>query len=58
MKQKHIEASREVRLWIKDVIVPAAGFVTGLMLFPETREPMLRAGRNVKESIKNTFKKK
>lgn len=57
MTYKQIEASREVRLWIKEIVVPVVGFATTLMLFPETREPMLRAGRNVKESIKNKFKK-
>lgn len=57
MTYKQIEASREVRLWIKEVIVPVAGFATSLMLFPETREPILQAGRNVKEKIKHKFKK-
>ena len=57
MTYKQIEASREVRLWIKEVIVPVAGFATTLMLFPETREPIVQGARNVKNSIKNKFKK-
>lgn len=57
MTYKQIEASREVRLWIKEVIVPVVGFTTTLMLFPETREPIVQGARNVKNSIKNKFKK-
>lgn len=57
MTHKQIEAAREIRLWVKDVIVPAAAFATSLMFIPETREPILKAGRNLKESIKTKFKK-
>ena len=57
MTYKQIEASREVRLWLKDVIVPVAGFVTCLMWNKATREPIIKAFRDGKESIKNKFKK-
>lgn len=35
MKQKHIDASREVRLWLGQIIIPALGIT---IAFPETRE--------------------
>ena len=35
MKRKHIDAMREVRLWIGQVIVPAAGLLAVVMSNPE-----------------------
>ena len=35
MKQKHVDACREVRLWIVQVIVPTIVIMTA---FPETRQ--------------------
>lgn len=57
MTHKQIEASREVRLWIKEIIVPFAGFATCLMFNPETREPIVKGFKNAKQSIKSKFKK-
>ena len=57
MTYKQIETSREIRLWIKDVIVPATVFVGTLLCIPETREPIVRTCSNVKQSIKSKFKK-
>lgn len=57
MTYKQIEAAREARLWIKDVIIPTVTFVGTLLLIPETREPIVRACGNVKQSIKSKFKK-
>lgn len=55
MKYKHIEASREVRLWIGQVIVPAV--VGGLMIFsnPEAREWVGDKASAAKTAIKNKF---
>lgn len=55
MKQKHIDASRELRLWIIQVILPAVGIV---MMVPETREKALAKAEEMKESIKAKFAKR
>ena len=36
MKQKHIDAAREARLWIAQIIAPLAGVV--IMASPEARK--------------------
>lgn len=56
MTYKQIEASREVRLWIGQVIVPATALV--LAVSPEARQTVVRKAESVKNSIKRRFKKK
>ena len=56
MKRKHIEASREARLWIGQVIVPVGGIVIGL-LTTEAKYRIALKFKNFKESIKRKFKK-
>lgn len=56
MTYKQIEASREARLWIRQVIVPAvvgAGAATVLTLHPELKD---KAKKKI-SSIKSKFKK-
>ena len=55
MKQKHIEASREARLWIGQVIIPAATAV--LMISPEAREWTVQKVQNTVHRIKSKFSK-
>lgn len=38
MKRKHIDAARETRLWIEQIIVPMATAIVTVMSIPETRE--------------------
>jgi hypothetical protein len=54
LKYKHIDASREVRLWIGQVIVPAC--VAGLIAWsnPKVRTYV----HDVKDKIKSKFRKK
>ena len=54
MKQKHIDASREARLWLRDIIIPA--FV-GVMMIPEAREACKAKAEITKQKVKNFFKK-
>lgn len=54
MKQKHIDASREARLWLSQIIIPIVGIV---MMVPETREKALAKAQEMKESIKAKFGK-
>lgn len=57
-KRQRIDASREVRLWIGQVIVPG---VVGLMaidqMHPELKYKVSDKYRDVKSNIKNKFKK-
>ena len=54
MTYKQIEASRELRLWIGQVIVPAAvGVATILALHPELKEKAKDKFVEVKNKFKN-----
>ena len=49
MTHKQIDASREIRLWITQVIIPAFGVA---MMIPEAREAVVTKARDVKDKIK------
>ena len=55
MKQKHIDAARELRLWIRDIIVPVA---VGTLMIPDAREAVVDKYREISYNIKSKFKKK
>ena len=55
MKQKHIDASREARLWLSQIVLPIVGIV---MMVPETREAALNKAEDLKKSIKAKFAKR
>lgn len=57
MTYKQIETSREIRLWITQVIVPAGIVVSTAMSIPEVREPVVKKVKKVKETIKQKIKK-
>lgn len=58
MTYKQIEASREARLWITQVIVPALGMATALVAtVPEFREAVVTKAKVVKSKIKNKLRK-
>ena len=57
MTYKQIEASREVRLWLTQVVIPATAVVATAMSIPEVREPVVGKIKNMRESIKQKFKK-
>lgn len=58
MTYKQIQAAHEVRMWIKDVIIPAAGVGVVLAANPETRKAAVELWNKGKNSIQNMFKKK
>lgn len=59
MTYKHIEASRNTRLWITQVMVPVATLATSTIIaVPEARKAISKGATQVKESIKKTFTKK
>ena len=59
MTNRQIESSRETRLWIGQIIVPAVTIVaTALIAMPELRRTIGDKWWSMKESIRNKFKKK
>ena len=58
MTYKQIEASREARLWITQVVVPALGLATALVtMVPEVREVVVAKAKDVTGKIKYKFHK-
>ncbi len=57
MKYKHIEAAREVRLWIGQIIVPAATVAVTTLTIPEVRQAIAAKANSVKRNIENKMKK-
>ena len=49
MSYRQIEKSREIRLWISQIIVPAAGIIIAI---PESREYVVRQFNNLKDNFK------
>jgi len=59
MTYKQIETSREIRLWIGQLIVPAVTLATTIIIAnPEFRHAAATKFTNIKNSVKNTVKRK
>ena len=58
MTYKQIEASREMRLWIGQVIVPAVAAAIAIASNPQTRNYVSKKYNNVKSRIKKKFEKR
>jgi hypothetical protein len=58
MTYKQIEASRETRLWIGQVIVPACAAVTMVLANPNARHFVADKANVVKNFVKDKFTKK
>lgn len=58
MTYKQIEASREMRLWIGQVIVPAAVAAVTIASNPQTRNYVREKYNNVKSRIQKKFEKR
>ena len=57
MKHKHVEASREVRLWLGQIVIPALTVVATALTIPEVRSKAASKASDIKNSIKRKFKK-
>lgn len=55
IKYKHIEAARELRLWLGQVIIPTVTVVGSVMLIPEVRQGAAETVRQIRSKV---FKKK
>ena len=58
MTYKQIEACREVRLWIGQIIIPAASVAVAILSIPEVRYTIAEKTANIKESIQNKISRK
>jgi len=58
MTNRQVETSREIRLWVKDVVVPVVTTATVIMIsVPGVGKSAMKKCANVKNSIKNKLKK-
>lgn len=55
MTYKQIEASREARLWLSQIVIPIVGIV---LMVPEARETAVTYAKKAKRNIETKFKKK
>ncbi len=58
MTYKQIETSREVRLWIGQIIVPAASVALAILSIPEVRQTIASKASQIKESVQNKIRRK
>lgn len=58
MTYKQIEASREARLWLGQIIVPALGVAATLLAIPEVRQSAAEKVEVVKRTVKEKFRRK
>ena len=54
MSYKQIEASREARLWLVQIVLPV---VMVIMMVPEAREAVVDKVKTAKKNIENKIKK-
>lgn len=57
MTYKQIEASREARLWIGQIIVPVFTTVAAMMMVPEVRANVVEKASEIKGKIQTKFKR-
>lgn len=56
-KRQRIDAAREARLWMGQVLIPAAGLAAVALSNPETREKAKGAWNKCVTKVKTVFKK-
>ena len=52
MTYKQIEASREARLWLGQIIAPAITLAVSTLAIPEVRQAVAAKAESIKKSIK------
>ena len=57
MTYKQIEAAREARLWLGQIVLPTVTVVATAMSIPEVREAVATKAKSVTDSIKRKLKK-
>lgn len=51
MTYKQIEQAREIRLWIRDILVPATLTATTVLSIPEVREAVSAKATEIKNKV-------
>ena len=54
MTYKQIEQAREIRLWIRDILVPATLAATTVLSIPEVREAVSAKATEIKNEVYNS----
>ena len=58
MSYRHIEAFREARLWVTQIVIPTLLLATTVvMVDPELKEAVTKKAKNVKAKIKYNLQK-
>lgn len=57
MTYKQIEASREIRLWIGQIIVPAVTLAATTLAIPEVRQLVVAKAKECKDNIQAKVKR-
>lgn len=57
MTRRQIEASRERRLWISQIIIPSLTLTVSTMAIPEVRELVKTKATELKRKIEDRMKK-
>ena len=57
MTRRQIDASREKRLWISQVIIPSLTLVATVMAIPEVRETVKAKANEIRFKIESRMKK-
>lgn len=57
MKRKNIDAMREVRLWIGQIVVPGVMLASSALAIPEVRQAVAAKATQIKASIEEKLKK-
>lgn len=58
MKRKNIDAAREARLWIGQIVVPAITMITTTMAIPEVRQAVAAKANEIKQNIDSKINRK
>ena len=58
MTRKNIEAAREVRLWIGQIVVPALTVAGSALAIPEVRQAVAVKAKEMKQKVETKLKKK
>ena len=58
MTYKQIEAAREARLWIGQIIVPACTVAATTLTIPEVREAIAAKATSIKRQIEDKLRRK
>ena len=58
MNYRQIETSREIRLWATQIILPAVGMATAMLIAkPELAKNISKNFKNLKNNVKDFFTK-